>query len=108
MFAYGTDIGTIGWFDEFQNDKNFKTFTSYHKNKVYSIQWCMPGWLDLPVKETTGRDNMFVLSCGGDGQILLSDISRPSAPSSSLNDMIKEVNADWIQFLKVDLEKLFI
>ncbi|RIA92993.1 WD40-repeat-containing domain protein [Glomus cerebriforme] len=97
LFAYGTDIGTIGWFDEFQNDKNFKTFTSYHKSKVYSIQWCAPEWLNWSVKETPG---MFILSCGGDGQILLSDIAKPKAPSISVNDMIKEVNTDWIQILK--------
>jgi hypothetical protein len=99
LFAYGTDIGTVGWFDEFQGDKNFKSFSSYHKNKVYSIQWCMPEWLNW----SSGRDNMLVLSCGGDGQILLSDIARPKAPSFFVNDMIKEVNADWIQVLKVNL-----
>ncbi|CAI2175727.1 16116_t:CDS:10 [Funneliformis geosporum] len=100
MFAYGTDMGAIGWFDEFQSDKNFKTFASYHNNKVYAIQWSMPDWLELPVKEKPEKDNMFVLSCGGDGQILLSDISRPNSPSLSVNNMIIEVNTDWIQFLK--------
>ncbi|CAB4477420.1 unnamed protein product [Rhizophagus irregularis] len=97
LFAYGTDIGTIGLFDEFQSDKNFKTFTSYHKSKVYSIQWCMPEWLNWSKEESPGA---FVLSCGGDGQILLSDTAKIKAPSISVNDMIKEVNADWIQILK--------
>ncbi|GBC04475.1 hypothetical protein RclHR1_00570031 [Rhizophagus clarus] len=97
LFAYGTDIGTIGLFDEFQSDKNFKNFASYHKNKVYSIQWCMPEWLNWSIEESPG---MFVLSCGGDGQILLSDIAKIKAPSISVNDMIKEVNSEWIQILK--------
>jgi hypothetical protein len=60
----------------------------------------MPEWLNWSEEETPG---MFILSCGGDGQILLSDIAKTKAPSISVNDMIKEANADWIQILKVKI-----
>lgn len=62
----------------------------------------MPEWLNWSKEESPGA---FVLSCGGDGQILLSDTAKIKAPSISVNDMIKEVNADWIQILKVKFEK---
>ncbi|RIB16619.1 quinon protein alcohol dehydrogenase-like superfamily [Gigaspora rosea] len=96
FLAFGTDLGNIGWY-EIYNDKS-KTFNSYHKGKVYSIQWCKPEWLGLG-SAIENSDHSLIISCGGDGQILLSDTTKPKQ-SVIVNDMIKEANPEWTAVIK--------
>ncbi|CAG8551980.1 9082_t:CDS:10, partial [Scutellospora calospora] len=96
FLAFGTDLGNIGWYEVY-NDKS-KTFNSYHKNKVYSLHWCKPEWLGIgSANEDSGES--LIISCGGDGQILLSDTTKPKQ-SMNVNEMIKEANPEWTAVMK--------
>ncbi|CAG8477292.1 2957_t:CDS:10 [Dentiscutata erythropus] len=96
FLAFGTDLGNIGWY-EIYNDKS-KTFNSYHKSKVYSIHWCKPEWLGLG-STNENSDHSLIISCGGNGQILLSDTTKPKQ-SMIVNDMIKDANPEWTAVMK--------
>ncbi|CAG8648245.1 82_t:CDS:2, partial [Racocetra fulgida] len=96
FLAFGTDLGNIGWYEVY-NDKS-KTFNSYHKSKVYSIHWCKPEWLGQGLADENS-DYSLIISCGGDGQILLSDTTKPKQ-SMIINDMIKEANPEWTSVMK--------
>ncbi|CAG8500464.1 3388_t:CDS:10, partial [Racocetra persica] len=96
FLAFGTDLGNIGWYEVY-NDKS-KTFNSYHKSKVYSIHWCKPEWLGQGLADENS-DYSLIISCGGDGQILLSDTTKPKQ-SKIINDMIKEANPEWTSVMK--------
>ncbi|CAG8571010.1 5780_t:CDS:10 [Diversispora eburnea] len=95
--AFGTDLGNIGWY-EIYNDKS-KTFDSYHKNKVYAIEWCKSEWLGKTLDNEKSDEFNLILSCGGDGNLLLNDITKPKR-SSCVNNMIREANPEWINIVK--------
>ncbi|CAG8603467.1 7355_t:CDS:2, partial [Acaulospora colombiana] len=95
--SFGTDLGNIGWYEVY-NDKS-KTFNSYHKSKVSAIRWCKSRWMNSERNDKESDDYNLILSCGGDGNILLNDITNPKQ-SSSINDKIREANPEWIKVMK--------
>ncbi|RHZ46556.1 hypothetical protein Glove_615g12 [Diversispora epigaea] len=95
--AFGTDLGNIGWY-EIYNDKS-KIFDSYHKNKVYAIEWCKSEWLGKTLDNEKSDEFNLILSCGGDGNLLLNDITKPKR-SLCVNDMIREANPEWTNIVK--------
>ncbi|CAG8608519.1 20642_t:CDS:10 [Cetraspora pellucida] len=70
FLAFGTDLGNIGWYE----------------------------WLGLGLADENSDYNL-IISCGGDGQILLSDTTKPKQ-SMIVNDMIKEANPEWTSIMK--------
>jgi gem associated protein 5 len=44
VLAFGTDMGSVGVFDVY-NEKH-KLFKSYHKGKIYAIQWVEKRWVE--------------------------------------------------------------
>lgn len=76
-------------------------FHSYHDKSVTSMAWCSSKVFEAPVSELFDlalRDETFCLvSCGGEGKILVSDASKPSSKSLDLDVVIQRQNAGWYE-----------
>ncbi|KAF9541572.1 Gem-associated protein 5 [Mortierella hygrophila] len=76
-------------------------FHSYHEKSVTSMAWCSSKVFEAPVPELFDlalRDGTFCLvSCGGEGKILVSDASKPSSKSLDLDVVIQRQNAAWYE-----------
>ncbi|KAF9154729.1 Gem-associated protein 5 [Linnemannia schmuckeri] len=76
-------------------------FHSYHEKSVTSIAWCTSKVFEAPVPELFDlalRDGTFCLvSCGGEGKILISDASKPSSKGLDLDVVIQRQNAAWYE-----------
>ncbi|KAF8942864.1 Gem-associated protein 5 [Haplosporangium gracile] len=76
-------------------------FHSYHEKSVTSMAWCSSKVFEAPVPELFDlalRDGTFCLiSCGGEGKILISDASKPSSKSLDLDVVIQRQNAAWYE-----------
>ncbi|KAK5816362.1 hypothetical protein F5H01DRAFT_340652 [Linnemannia elongata] len=76
-------------------------FHSYHEKSVTSMAWCSPKVFEAPVPELFDlalADRTFCLmSCGGEGKILVSDASKPSSKSLDLDVVIQRQNAAWYE-----------
>jgi WD40 repeat protein len=76
-------------------------FHSYHEKSVTSMAWCSSKVFEAPVPELFDlalRDGTFCLvSCGGEGKILVSDASKPSSKSLDLDVVIQRQNAGWYE-----------
>ncbi|KAF9094907.1 Gem-associated protein 5 [Mortierella sp. GBA35] len=74
---------------------------SYHEKSVTSMAWCSPKVFDAPVPELFDlalRDGIFcIISCGGEGKILVSDASKPQSNSLDLDVVIQRQNAAWYE-----------
>ncbi|KAG0275253.1 Gem-associated protein 5 [Linnemannia exigua] len=76
-------------------------FHSYHEKSVTSMAWCSSKVFEAPVPELFDlalSDGTFCLvSCGGEGKILVSDASKPSSKSLDLDVVIQRQNATWYE-----------
>ncbi|KAG0375116.1 Gem-associated protein 5 [Mortierella sp. AD032] len=76
-------------------------FHSYHEKSVSSMAWCSSKVFEAPVPELFDlalSDGTFCLvSCGGEGKILVSDASKPSSKSLDLEVVIQRQNAAWYE-----------
>ncbi|KAF9926014.1 Gem-associated protein 5 [Linnemannia zychae] len=76
-------------------------FHSYHEKPVTSMAWCSSKVFEAPIPELFDlalRDGSFCLvSCGGEGKILVSDPSKPLNKSLDLDVVIQKQNATWYE-----------
>ncbi|ORX90158.1 WD40 repeat-like protein [Basidiobolus meristosporus CBS 931.73] len=90
VLSYGTDAGNFGLIDVYT--ETIKSFKSYHKSTVYSIDWCKRASLD----EAEPSDEWVLLTCGGDGKVLVSETKRPDKPSKNVNEFVEKNNPEWM------------
>ncbi|KAK9766134.1 hypothetical protein K7432_005010 [Basidiobolus ranarum] len=100
ILAYGTDAGNFGIIDVYT--ETIKSFKSYHKSTVYSMDWCKRSNFD-PTDES---NEWAILTCGGDGKVLISEAKRPDKASKNVNDFVEEKNPEWIQSIKEKKQNL--
>ncbi|KAG0254161.1 Gem-associated protein 5 [Mortierella polycephala] len=79
-------------------------FQSYHAKPVVSMAWCSPKVFEAPVPEffdLSLRDStLCIVSCGGEGKILISDSSRPTGKCLDLEIVLQRQNSTWYQSYK--------
>ncbi|KAF9581501.1 Gem-associated protein 5 [Lunasporangiospora selenospora] len=76
-------------------------FPSHHESNAHSVAWCSSKVFEAPVPELFDLaldDSMFcVVSCGGDGKILIANSSRPTRKSLDIECVIQRQNPAWYQ-----------
>ncbi|KAF9915740.1 Gem-associated protein 5 [Lobosporangium transversale] len=86
-------------------DQNMTIFQSYHEGPVISMTWCTPKVFEAPVPDlfdfSLHEATFCVVTCGSDGKILVTDTSKPTKKSLSLEAVIQKQNSAWYQSLKV-------
>ncbi|RUP50543.1 WD40-repeat-containing domain protein [Jimgerdemannia flammicorona] len=109
ILAFGTDTGNVGVFDIYA--EKHTTFKSYHKDKVYAIDWGPPvsardGTGAHKEKEAATDRTWAVYSCGGDGIVLVGDPEKPAKASADIKEAVEKGNSEWVNAVRERSSKL--
>ncbi|RUS27584.1 WD40-repeat-containing domain protein [Jimgerdemannia flammicorona] len=109
ILAFGTDTGNVGVFDIYA--EKHTTFKSYHKDKVYAIDWGPPvsardGTGAHKEKEAATDRTWAVYSCGGDGIVLVGDPAKPAKASADIKEAVEKGNSEWVNAVRERSSKL--
>ncbi|KAI8345885.1 WD40-repeat-containing domain protein [Mortierella sp. GBAus27b] len=76
-------------------------FQSYHEGAVTRMAWCSSKAFEAPVPEffdlSLRGSAFFVVSCGSEGKIQVTDSSRPTERSFDLEVALQKQNLSWYQ-----------